>query len=284
MNETRSRLHSIAQTLTRQAEPLLVTTHRLLTPHLDLNTLNPVLVLGNQKTGSTAIAKLLAHLGRLRAVTDIHPLHAPDAHLPDDPSAVAPFVQRMRYYFRHDLVKENELTPATGALLEVLPHARPAFVVRHPVHNIRSILDRVDLPGHPRSLDAIDLSGSGWGPIVRGRPLGIEAADHITALAKRWQHMTDLYRRHDDRLHLVRYEDFVADKDGTIRRLADQLGIAPRRDIQSLLDVQFQPRGEHRSAPPEEFFSAEALARIHRHCADGLTTLDYDPISTSADS
>jgi len=276
-----SRFESLQRTLWKRIGPALVKGHQLLTPRLDLSALELVLVLGNQKTGSTAIAKLLAHLGRLRAVTDIHPLHAPDAHLPDDPSAVASFLQRMRYYVRHDLVKENELTPATGALLEVLPRARPVFVLRHPVHNIRSILDRVDLPGVPLPLDEISLSASNWRSIVTGHRLGIEAPDHITALAKRWSHMTTLYRRHQDRLHRVRYEAFTADKRATIRALATRLGIEPRQEIQPLLDVSFQPRGAHRSTPPGEFFSAEALDIIHQQCADGMSALDYEPVSVS---
>ena len=262
--------------------PALVEGHRLLTPRLALASLDPVLVLGNQKTGSTAIAQLLAHLGRLRAATDIHLLHAPDAQLPNTPEAVASFVQRMRYYFRHEVVKENELTPATDMLLSVLPQARPVYVVRHPAHNIRSILDRVDLPGHPEPLDALSLPDNGWRPVVTNRPLGIEAPNHITALAKRWSHMTAIYERHRDRLHLVRYEDFMADKAQTIRTLAERLGIEPKRDIQPLLDVPFQPRGAHRSTALSSFFSDEALDIITRHCATGMEVLDYEPVASSS--
>lgn len=277
-----SRPASTRRKLWRLIAPAFVKGHQWLTPHLDLSALDVVLVLGNQKTGSTAIATLLAHLGELRAVLDLPPLHPPDTHLRNDPAAVASFVQRMRYYFRRDLVKENELTRATDALLEVLPRARPVFVVRHPVHNIRSILDRVDLPGRPVPLEKIKLAASNWHSVVTSRPLGIEAPDQITALAKRWTHVTTLYRRHRDRLHLVRYEDFVADKQETIYTLAEQLEIAPRRDIRPLLDVPFQPRGAHRSVPPHEFFSVEALDIIHRLCAENMEFLAYEPVPASS--
>lgn len=276
-----NRLALIRRKLWRLVAPALVKGHQWLTPQLDLSAFDIVLVLGNQKTGSTAIAELLSQLGQLRAAFDLPALHPPDAHLRNEPAAVAAFVQRMRYYFRHELVKENELTPATDALLEVLPRARPVFVVRHPVHNIRSILDRVDLPGRPIPLEEIDLAASNWQSVVTSRPLGIDAPDQITALAKRWNHMTDLYERHRERLHLVRYEDFVADKQGTIRTLAEQLRIEPRRDIRPLLDVSFQPRGAHRSVPPHEFFSAEALDTIHRLCAENMESLAYEPVPAS---
>lgn len=262
--------------------PVVVKGHQLFTPRLDLAALDPVLVLGNQKTGSTAIARLLAAFGRLSITADIHLLQSSTVQLTNDPASVAAFIQQARYYFRRQVVKENALTLATDALLNVLPRARPVYVVRHPVHNIRSILDRLSLPGTPRPLDALDLSEGGWQSIVDNRHLGVDAEDHITSLAQRWNHTTAIYLRHRDRLTLVRYEDFVADKLGTIRRLADRLGIEQRQDIHPLLDVPFQPRGAHRSMAPDAFFSADALALINRECAKGMEMLDYEPIVASA--
>lgn len=264
--------------------PFFVYLHRLFTPHLSLDTLSPILVLGNQKTGSTAIAQLLAAFGNLSISPDLHPLQNADTHLPNDPDAVSSFIQKARYYFRRDVVKENELTPATDALLKVLPNAKATYVVRHPVHNIRSILDRVSLPGRPVPLDKLDDLDGGWRSIVNSRSLGIDADDHITSLAKRWDYITDIYLRNRHRLHLVRYEDFVADKRDTIHVLADRLGIPQKQDVQPLLDVSFQPRGEHRSTPPTDFFSAHALAIIHRECADGMDALAYSPIRSASAS
>ena len=264
--------------------PVAVKGHQLLTPRLDLATLDPVLVLGNQKTGSTAIARLLAAIGQLDVASDIHVLQASNVQVANNPESVAAFIQKARYYFRRSVIKENALTPATDALLDVLPQARPVYIVRHPVHNIRSILDRLDLPGTPRTLAPLEIADDGWTSIVDSRHLGFEAADHITSLAKRWTYMTAIYRRHSERLTLVRYEDFMADKMATIRRLADQLGIDEQQDIRPLLDVPFQPRGTHRSTAPVSFFSAEALAIINRHCASGMEALDYEPITAPSSS
>jgi len=275
---------SIIETAESKLWPLLVGAYRTLSPSLDLESLAPVLVLGNQKTGSTAIAELLAAWGNLTAATDIHPLQSSDSHLSNDLAVVETFLQRTRYYFRHDLVKENALTPATDALLNVLPRARPAYVVRHPVHNVRSILDRLGLPGEPRPLHTLDLSDGGWRPIVENRHFGGPADDHITSLAQRWSDTAAIYQRHRDRLTLVRYEDFMADKEDCIRRLADRLDVPHENDIRPLLDVPFQPRGQHRSVSPESFFSTEALAIINRECADGMDALDYDSIAPASDS
>jgi len=252
---------------------------RLVLPKIDCTAYDGILVLGNQKTGSTAIAQLLAALGDLRIAANLHSLHG-RAVLPNSPSAVARFVQAARYYLRHDVVKENALTPATDALLEVLPQARVVYVVRHPVQNVRSILDRVGLPGRPLPLTGLALPG-GWAPIVTGRDLGVDAADTITALAERWAVTTDLYRRHADRMRLVRYEDFVADKSGTIRALAEDLGVPDRQAIAPLVDVPFQPRGAHRSAAPADFFTDDALTRIRERCQEGMDALDYAPLPAS---
>ena len=264
--------------------PLLVTGARWGTPRLSLSEIAPVLILGNQKTGSTAIAELLAQYGDLWATTDLHPLQSPDAQIENEPASVACLIQRLRYYFRRDLVKENELTAATDSLLEVFPRARPVFVVRHPVQNVRSILDRVSLPGRPLPFETLDLSGGGWERIVRGHDYGIEADDHITSLALRWCRTTTIYLRHSDRLHLVRYEDFMSDKLGTINALATRLGVEPKEDIRPLLDVPFQPRGDHRSTPPNDFFSDQALDIIHERCVDGMSALNYEPVPDSSAS
>lgn len=281
VRRTVSRQQSIYRKLVPKIWPLLVSGTRLLTPPLDLDTISPVLVLGNQKTGSTAIARLLAHRGGLRATTNIHPLQSPDARLENDPAPIEALIQRLRYYFRRDLVKENELTLATDALLQVLPNARFVYVVRHPADNIRSILDRVDLPGHPLPLDRVDRSGSGWHRIVHGTDIDVDAEDHITSLAKRWSYTAEIYNRNRDRLHLVRYEDFTADKKGTISTLSRQLDIEPQQKIEAFLDVSFQPRGTHRSVPLTDFFSADAIATIHRCCRNGMDTLQYSPIDAS---
>lgn len=282
MNGPSSAFHSALQKIERKAWPVLVWAGRLFTPQLNLDTINPVLVLGNQKTGSTAIAKLLAHLGQLRSATDLHPLQSASVHVENTPAAIASLIQRLRYYFRRDLIKENELTAATDALLTVLPRARSIFVVRHPVHNVRSILDRLDLPGRPLPLHTLDFSESGWEAIVHGRDFEIEASDLITSLARRWTATTKTYLRHQDRLHLVRYEDFMDDKLGTIHTLARQLNVEQKEDIRPLLEVPFQPRGDHRSTPPRDFFSRRALSILHQECADGMNALDYAPISAAS--
>jgi hypothetical protein len=271
------------------AEPHWARLYGRFAPPLKPARIAPVLVLGNQKTGSSAIAHLLAACGGLSLAADVHPAQGRErrmAHL--DASEMRAFIQNeARYYFGHAVVKENALTPATGALLGALPQARGVFIVRHPAHNIRSILDRLGLPGTPRPLGTVapELPAAGWREVVTNAALRSDdpedaPEDHITALARRWATLARRYLRHAERLHLARYEDFMAEKAGFVRRLADTLDIPFQRDIESLLDVPFQPRGAHRGAALDQFFSTDALHIIDECCASEMHMLRYDRVST----
>jgi hypothetical protein len=73
---------------------------------------------------------------------------------------------------------------------------------------------------------------------------------------------------------LYRYEDFIADKIGFIHTLARGLGMNPIHDIQSRVDIQFQPKGDH-SVTWKEFFGCDNLARIEKICAEGMAQMGY---------
>lgn len=267
---------SLPRKLAERLRPAWARLHALLTPRLDLAALDPVLVLGNQKTGSTAIARLLAAYGRLGIAADVPPAHTREQALVEGALPMSDFLQQARYYFRHAVVKENMLTLPAGALLEALPQARFVYVVRRAGENIRSILDRLGLPGRPLPFHALPAVPEGWRSVVDGRWLFPDARNHIAALAARWTRTARLYQQHRARLTLVRYEDFTADKERTIARLAEHLGIPQRQDIRSLLDVPFQPRGAHRRVAPADFFSPEALRIIRHRCTDAMQALGYD--------
>lgn len=276
-------LSSFWRKMSRALVPYRARLHALLRSRLDPSAVTAIVILGNQKTGSTAVAHLLASYGQLSLAADVHPAQGNEQRLVNGTYPLPALLQDARYYFRHEVVKENALTPITEPLLNALPHARFVFMTRHPAHNIRSMLDRLSLPGEPLPLSEINVD-PGWQSIVDGSALHLDAPDHISALALRWQTLADRYLDHQDRLQLIRYEDFQTDKTGTIARLAEQLGVPQRTDIQRLLDRPFQPRGAHRTVPLEEFFSEDALRIIDQHCAAGMHALDYTPTLTRSSS
>jgi hypothetical protein len=66
---------------------------------------------------------------------------------------------------------------------------------------------------------------SGFGDTIK-RPFPLSAERYAWTWAMMQHHALVLARRHPDRFHIVRFEDLVADRRGTMGKLADQLGIA----------------------------------------------------------
>jgi len=190
-------------------------------------------------------------------------------------------VRAYKPLFAADIIKEPALTLYLPSLLEIWPRGQWVFLIRDPRDNIRSILNRLQLPGNLTDLGSSqwdDLPTDQWRLIFDGRLLGTRGANYIETLANRWNLTVKIYREHRERIHLLRYEDFLADKAGTIQRLAGQLGLAVRHDIRASVDIQFQPKGD-RSVSWGDFFGADNLGRIERICADGMKELGYSPTS-----
>jgi hypothetical protein len=176
-------------------------------------------------------------------------------------------VDRYKLYFARDVVKEPQMTFFADAVMKRFPEAQFVFVVRDPRSTIRSWLNHRQLPGHIEKLGAIrnrlprlyraSLDADVW---------GVPEENYVGILAERWSRAAEAYLRHHDQMVLVRYEDFVKDKVGTVQRLAEQLGVEEEQSIEDRVNIQYQPRG-NRSIPWEEFFSAQNLARIEDRCA-----------------
>jgi len=189
------------------------------------------------------------------------------------------FVQEARYYFSKDIVKEPSFIAFYDELLDRFPDAKRVFILRHPVDNVRSILNRLDLPGHLDQLDSnhwkqVDDISSNWKLILEGTLFGHEGRDYIETLALRWRQAAQLYRQHEDDFALIKYEDFNAGKKHAIHRLAAQLGLEVTNNIEDLVDVQYQPKGQA-DVTPEAFFGARNLATIERVVRNEMKALDY---------
>ena len=245
----------------------------------------PVLVGGNQKSGTTAIAALLAKATGLGFSNDplwcIARFDARETIVPDLLAArqtLAEVVDRYRAYFAAGVIKDPNFSFLYPQLRERFPDSPRLFIVRDPRQNIRSILNRLHIdgrlealqPDHQRLLDR----EKGWRSIFSGEGLDIDAGNHIARLAQRWNIAVERYLQQQGEVRLVRYEDFLAGKAGFIHDLAEQLGLAVRVDVRDEQDRQYQPRG-NRSVPMETFFGERNLALIESICADGLSRFGY---------
>lgn len=238
----------------------------------------PVIILGNQKSGTTAIAALLGELTGLEPTLDIQKeVHRPSLHLVHGGNvSFKQIVRQNRRDFARRIIKEPNLTFCFDELVRYFPSARYVFIVRDPRDNIRSVLDRLKLPG-----DLPDITPEQWRTIPHAWKYVIDngwqhisKGTYIENLSRRWDAAVHIYQQHADLMRLVRYEDFCADKVGVICSLAEQLRLVARHGIAEMVDRQYQPRG-NRQARWDAFFGPANLARINEICGPMLETMGY---------
>ncbi|MCH2161204.1 MAG: sulfotransferase [Phycisphaerales bacterium] len=238
---------------------------------------DPAFVLGTQKSGTSAIAALLGLRCGLETTLDLRrELRRPSVH--EVRSGRRPFdafVNHNAVDFSRPLIKEPNLTFVLDDLLKRWPTSRLVFVVRDPVQTIRSVLDRLDLPGDAPQLTGEQLATvpKAWRIVLNNEWIGVHDAHYIEQLAGRWRVAAELARKMKDRVITVRYEDFLADKSGVIDRLAEGLGLSASQDIQARLDEPFQPRGRRREQPDSIF--GVNLKRIHARTAEMAASFGY---------
>lgn len=241
---------------------------------------HPIFMLGNQKSGTSAIAALLADLTGVSVTIDIPGICEPvQPRLHNNKLSFAKFVAANKYDFSKDIIKEPSLTFLYNELMPHFPEGKVVFIIRHPVDNIRSILNRLNLPGDldqlgKKELKKLRSAPYDWTRVVDGRWLGIECHNYIEQLAERWNLAADIYLKHSENMVLMRYEDFRADKIGELSLLAEKLGLEPTHDIEDKVNIQYQPAGKN--VDKIDFFGEDNLARIENICAERMKSFSYD--------
>ncbi|UCH83938.1 MAG: sulfotransferase [Candidatus Latescibacterota bacterium] len=240
----------------------------------------PIIVLGNQKSGTTAIAALLAEATGLAVTLDLEREFTDPVidRIKTGGMSMEAFVKRNRLDFSRDVIKEPSLSVFFPELVAYFPDARFVMVIRDPRDNIRSILNRLKIPGTTEELTDSHRSEitRAWDLIVDGSWLGLAGANFMEMLAQRWNYIADSYRENPDQMNLLRYESFLKDKMGEISRLAHRLGLETRHDISHRVDHQFQPAGD-RDVNWLSFFGPVNLARIETICRERMRVFDYAP-------
>ncbi|WP_226561902.1 sulfotransferase family protein [Salipiger thiooxidans] len=237
----------------------------------------PVFVFGNQKSGTSAISVLMGHATGARTQMDFRgawepfltPLIAGETDLDR-------FIQRNAYAFSAPIVKEPGLTFVANRLAARFPDSPCVFIVRDPFQNIRSILNRLKLPGtiDAQSPELARVPNATWRAVVRGTDLNL-SGEPIEVQAQRWMRAVAEYQAQPGRFILVRYEDFVADKEGVIADLARQVGLEPRHSIAATKDKAFQSRGRP-DTDLRAFFGEKNFDVIARICGSVSRSFGYE--------
>jgi hypothetical protein len=223
---------------------------------------NPVFVLGNQKSGTTAIAALLAAATGLRATLDFtgawHPFIAP---LVRGETALGDFIRLNAWAFSAPIVKEPNLTFVADRLLAHFLESRAVFIVRNPWENVRSMLVRVKVPGYLDALSFPVRANQTWRSILNGTDIQLPTDHYVVTLARRWMRATAMARTAAERGIVLRYEDFCADKANAVLNLAAELRLPIVNDIKAMIDKPFQ-RQSGNVADPTSFFGRRNLDRL----------------------
>lgn len=236
---------------------------------------SPIIVLGNQKTGTSVISHLLADYGGLSKTIDIPEIVSPTIDkLIKGNISIENFAKKYAFRFSKDLIKEPNLTFLFDQVNNLHPLAKYVFIIRDPRNNIRSILDRLSLPGNLHQLENPHTIHPSWKNIFDSHLWDIPKGSYIETLAHRWVKASEVYEKNKERMILVRYEDFTNDKFETIRQLADNLKINKMYEIADKLNVQYQPKGK-KNIEWKEFFGIENLIKIEQICVNHMGQFDY---------
>lgn len=240
-----------------------------------------IIILGNQKTGSTVIADLISKRAGKTVSLDIQDaIQAPSWLLEQryGLSDFSDFIFEYRREFDREIVKEPSLTFFYNELSRVIPKSKYAFIVRNPFDNIRSILNRLKIPGDLESINIEDWPELSYMPTwklaVDSTWLGCPKGSYIEALAYRWCVAADAYLENMDDMYLIKYEDFLKDKVGVIDDVCQYFGLASDNDISEFLDKQYQKKGK-RGTDLLQFFGGGNYGRIKKICEDRARKFGY---------
>jgi Sulfotransferase family len=196
-------------------------------------------VFGMQKAGTTAIAALLAHRANKKVSLDTPLLWQPYLRqIKNHEIDFSKHVKKNPYWFSKDILKEPTASLLIKEIEKVFYLKKYVFIIRNPFDLIRSILDRLNLPGNKINVDEEDIDKN-W------RYLLNNGENYIEKLAEEYVEVySQLEYIENNQCVLVKYEDFVKDKIYFINQLCDDLYLQKRQSIDDLKDKNFQPKGE----------------------------------------
>jgi hypothetical protein len=240
----------------------------------------PVFILGNQKAGTSVISALLSQATGCTVSIDLAREFLGDGSIftkiKNGRVTFETVVQRNRLDFSRDIIKEANLTPFYDDIVARFPESKFVFIIRSPADNLRSQLNRWNIPGNMEDLrpeDVMQIKKS-WHIIFDGTWLGLKGNGYIEMLANRWRYLADVYLTNQEKMILIRYEDFRKDKEGEIYKLAGKLNLDPQHNISHKVNIQYQPKGRS-DVEPVAFFGEKNLRRIEKICKIQMERFGY---------
>lgn len=238
---------------------------------------NPIFLLGYQKAGTTAISVLFSEATGLSVTAElkkqlIKPQYK-EVYQGDLDFKI--FLNINKVDFSKQVIKENYLIFYFKQLSERFPHAKYVYIVRDPRDNIRSILNRLHLLGNQQKKSDLKNLPLVWTQFLENEWLtGIESDNYIEALAHSWQKAADIYKQYENKMLLIRYEDFIKEKTKIINQMCNALTCEIKKDISSIVDVNYNITG-NKNVEWDKFYGKTNLERINEICAEGMKFFNY---------
>ncbi|MEX1221988.1 MAG: sulfotransferase [Idiomarina sp.] len=242
-----------------------------------------IFILGVQKSGTSAVAGLLAKTFSRDVTLDLVGAIGSSEWQLAVKYGLLPFSEFVDSHsdaFQPPIIKEPCLTFFYDELRELYPEAHYLLVLRHPYEVIRSTLQRLRIPGY---LNAIEFDEwdelnktKAWRLCLDSSWLGRPVDNYVEALAMRWQLSTEIC--HDmNNITVIKYEDFVKDKAGFIQSLGRELNLGESIIEGVDYSTQFQPKGKS----VDDWFSyfGNNVEQINRICATGMMKFDYQELA-----
>ena len=241
---------------------------------------SPIIVLGNEKSGTTIIAALLAKISGYSVALDIPGTWEPvQSKLKTGKIPLDEVIQNNKVHFSKDIIKEPVLTFEYEKLKERFPQAKFVLILRDPRDNIRSILNRLKLPGDLEELTPLyqEKVGALWNvykTVVYNQWQGVPYNHYIESMAGRWNLCADVYLNNSNDVLLIKYEDFLKDKVKSLENLAKKLNLPQNFSIENEVDKQYQPKGNKR-VDTKEFFGKN-LSKISDITSEKMRKVNYN--------
>ena len=244
-----------------------------------------VIVLGFQKSGTTAIASLLARACGVELSSD--PLYHTDFGKGEQAEMLlsrntdsGPIFTDFPKLFGSPMIKDPDFIYAFDDISQIYKNAKFIYITRNPLDTIKSICGRLGITRN--MMDTIPAMTSTkanlhWQSILNGnlpKLRGCYKKSFIENLAHRWQLSTDIYLAHAENMFLCRYEDFLGDKEKVIVEMVNKLDLENKKSIGDYVDTSYQLSGNIRISSAE-FFGTKVVSEIEDICASGMASFGY---------
>lgn len=241
---------------------------------------SPIFILGNQKSGTSVIAALLGEYTSKKTAIDLFYSgfkYSLFQKWKNREISTSKFVHENKIEFSCFIIKEPHFSVFYQELKEEFPQSEFVMIVRNPFDNIRSILDRLNIEGNKKELVKQDSDKifHSWNLLFNNNWIEGNKKQYIEVLSERWNIICNSYLENKNNITLVKYEDFLTDKEGTIKNLSEKLNLKNTSDISQLLNKQFQPKGKQQKVDVKEFFGEKNYLRIKNICGQNMKKIGY---------